>query len=393
MKFTSVELFTGAGGLALGLEHAGFDPKFMVEWDDDFYKTIRANAGHGGPTHGWPIHHADVRDVSFKGLGEIDLVAGGPPCQPFSIGGKHRGRNDPRDMWPEAIRAVRELCPRAFFFENVRGLARPAFADYLRYIIERLRRPDMVARHGELSADHLRRLARLDPAAGDGPIYSVQVHKINAADYGASQIRHRIVIVGVRRDLGLSWELPDKIHSREALLWAQYVSGKYWERHRIPRGEQSRLNEAEKSILKNLHHQPAKMPWLTVRDAIMDLGEPTRDGGSAIPNHKFQPGARSYIGHTGSPLDRPAKALKAGDHGVPGGENMIVYPTGRVRYFTVRELARLQGFRDDFVFPGSWTETMRQLGNAVPIPMSTALGYSIARLLRGMNQIRTRRAA
>ncbi len=83
----SVELFTGAGGLALGLQGAGFEPVLMVEWNGDAYATIKANAGRGGPTQGWPIHHGDVRDVIFQGMGEIDLVAGGPPCQPFASDG------------------------------------------------------------------------------------------------------------------------------------------------------------------------------------------------------------------------------------------------------------------------------------------------------------------
>ena len=87
-------------------------------------------------------------------------------------------------------------------------------------------------------------------------------------------------------------------------------------------------------------------------------------------NHVLQPGARSYPGHTGSPVDMPAKALKAGDHGVPGGENMLRRVDGTVRYFTVRESARIQTFPDDYELHGSWTEAMRQLGNAVPVRLA-----------------------
>ncbi|MFH0911218.1 MAG: DNA cytosine methyltransferase, partial [Planctomycetota bacterium] len=100
-----------------------------------------------------------------------------------------------------------------------------------------------------------------------------------------------------------------------------------------------------------------------------------------IHNHRFQPGARPYPGHTGSPFDEPAKTLKAGDHGVPGGENMLAYPDGKVRYFTVRESARLQTFPDKFIFHGSWTETMRQLGNAVPVALARVVAKEIHRLL------------
>ena len=123
---------------------------------------------------------------------------------------------------------------------------------------------------------------------------------------------------------------------------------------------------------------PGGQPWVTVRDALFGLGEPT-----GFRNHVSQPGARVYPGHTGSPLDLPAKALKAGDHGVPGGENMMVRDDGTVRYFTTREAARLVGLPDDYEFPRSWTESMRQLGNAVPAELGAAAGNWLAGLLTG----------
>ena len=123
---------------------------------------------------------------------------------------------------------------------------------------------------------------------------------------------------------------------------------------------------------------PKGLPWVTVRDALADLSEP--DG---LRNHVPQPGARAYPGHTGSPLDLPAKALKAGDHGVPGGENMMVRDDGSVRYFTKREAARLVGLPDDYEFPRSWSESMRQMGNAVPVPLALAAGGWLRRLLGG----------
>ena len=104
-----------------------------------------------------------------------------------------------------------------------------------------------------------------------------------------------------------------------------------------------------------------------------------------ILNHEFRAGARVYVGHTGSPLDEPAKVLKAGDHGVPGGENMLVFPNRKVRYFTIRESARLQCFPDNYFFPVSWTESMRQLGNAVPVRLGRVVTESIAKTLRASN--------
>ena len=131
-----------------------------------------------------------------------------------------------------------------------------------------------------------------------------------------------------------------------------------------------------------LKEKPIEKPWQTVRDAINGLPDPQSSVGKPISNHRYQPGARSYPGHTGSPLDLPAKTLKAGVHGVPGGENMLLKPDGSVRYFTVRESARLQTFPDKYELHGSWTEAMRQLGNAVPVELARVIAKDVATHLR-----------
>ena len=120
-----------------------------------------------------------------------------------------------------------------------------------------------------------------------------------------------------------------------------------------------------------------------MRDAIGDLPDPefAPEKAAAFANHRFQPGARAYPGHTGSPLDEPAKTLKAGVHGVPGGENMLARPDGTFRYFTVRESARLQTFPDDYVFHGAWSEAMRQLGNAVPVALGELVASDVMRAM------------
>jgi DNA (cytosine-5)-methyltransferase 1 len=123
-------------------------------------------------------------------------------------------------------------------------------------------------------------------------------------------------------------------------------------------------------------------PWRTVRDALVGLPDPCSQKNKVkVLNHTFQSGAKTYPGHTGSPLDLPAKTLKAGAHGVPGGENMMVLPDSSVRYFTVRESARLQTFPDGYRFHGAWSETMRQLGNAVPVVLAQIVGSSVAEKL------------
>lgn len=191
-----------------------------------------------------------------------------------------------------------------------------------------------------------------------------------------------MVFVGFRDDLGIEWTFPDETHSLDALLWDQ-TRGDYWERHAVARKGRV-IHPRVKDRSKRMDVRPVTLPWRTVRDAIHDLPDPERDAAAAsrFLNHRFQPGARSYVGHTGSPLDEPAKTLKAGVHGVPGGENMLARPDGTVRYFTVRESARLQTFPDDFLFHGAWSETMRQLGNAVPVLLSRTIGENIMKQLK-----------
>lgn len=383
----AVELFAGAGGLGMGVSHAGFTPAAVVEWDSYCCDTIRENQGRGiEPVAHWPLTEGDVREFDFGSLRrEIDLVSGGPPCQPFSLGGKHRGHKDGRDMFPEAVRAVRELRPRAFLFENVKGLTRASFASYFEYIRLQMTYPELIAKRGEAWQDHLARLERYHThGRRDGLYYRVVTRVLNAANYGVPQRRERVFFVGFRADLGIEWSFPDPTHSQDALIWEQTRGQEYWERHAVPRRQRSmhpRLAERSKLLTA----QPRLAAWRTVRDAIAGLPDPEREPKAATNylNHKFQPGARSYQGHTGSPLDEPAKTLKAGVHGVPGGENMLMRPDGTIRYFTVRESARLQTFPDDFLFHGSWSETMRQLGNAVPVALAELLANDIRSHLNG----------
>ncbi len=364
----SAELFAGCGGLALGMSRAGFSHALMAEFDFDAVETARHNRDRAieHVAH-WPVSRTDVRDIDWEPLrGQLAVVSGGPPCQPFGIGGKKLGPNDSRDMWPEAVRAIREAAPEGFLFENVRNLAGPKFRGYLEWVLEHLARPSMIREADECHEDHLARL-RVSPDVE----YQVAWQVVNAADYGAPQIRHRVLIFGVRSDSGARPSPMPPTHSRDRLLWEQYVSGEYFKRHGLePRSQPANAQDARRvEALRASGVEPAGLAWVTVRDAIAGLGDP--DGAR---NHVHQAGAKVYPGHTGSPLDLPSKALKAGDHGVPGGENMMVRDDGSVRYFTTREAARLVGLPDDYLFPRSWSESMRQLGNAVPSQLGEAAG-------------------
>jgi DNA (cytosine-5)-methyltransferase 1 len=265
-------------------------------------------------------------------------------------------------MFPQAIRAVAEAQPKAFIFENVRGLLRPSFSNYVDYIMLQMEFPMFPISQNITWDQNLRRLHRHKESAGDEITelrYRVHKHQANAADFGIPQQRHRVFFVGFRADMNTDWSFPSETHADPLLI-------------RRP--------------LKN----KALSPWISLEEAISDLPTPSSRAATNWHNHVFQPGAKTYPGHTGSPLNRPAKALKAGDHGVPGGENMILHPDGSVRYLTVRESARVQTFPDDYVFLGSWTEAMRQLGNAVPKNLAEVVGRSVFSALTG-HSIRDRK--
>jgi DNA (cytosine-5)-methyltransferase 1 len=385
----SIELFAGAGGLAMGVSLAGFESIAVVEWDRWACDTIRENQRRGYPlVKDWPLWEGDVRGFDWSSIPEgIDLLAGGPPCQPFSMGGKHASHGDQRDMFPATVSLVRNLRPKAFIIENVKGLTRASFANYYQYILLQLEFPEVARRGQESWENHLRRLqAEKTTGAlhGKGLTYNIVATLANAADYGVPQKRERVFIVGFRADLGIEWSFPKPTHSRDALLHAQWVSGQYWDRHQITRGERPHLPArlAGRSRLLGSSLFPIEEhPWRTTRDALTDMPDPRDELARSFYNHRFQGGAKSYKGHTGSTLDMPAKTLKAGDHGVPGGENMMVLDDGRVRYFSARESARIQTFPDGYVFHGAWSEIMRQLGNAVPVALARRVAASVAERL------------
>lgn len=369
----SLELFSGAGGLAKGLEMVGATHCGYVEYNRDACKTLRNN---------YPseiIHETDVRSFDFNSIGEVDFIAGGPPCQPFSVGGKAKGMDDTRDMFPQAIRAIRAKMPKAFLFENVKGLLRTSFADYFEYILLQLMYPEVKLP----SDDWLENLTLLRKIKESGEYhglqYRVQYRLVNAADYGVPQKRERVLIVGIRADLNAEWSFPLPTHSKDALYWQKYVTGEYWKRHGMtpPAREQERLPVRKAELIKKYGMlSPSELPWLTMRDAFEGIPNPVEYPDFDV-EHVFRPGAKLYPGHTGSEIDEPSKTIKAGAHGVPGGENLVDFCDGNVRYLTVLEAKRIQTFPDEYRISGAWSESMRQLGNAVPVRLAQVVGASL----------------
>lgn len=378
----AVELFTGAGGLAISLTKLGVAHKTLIEWDGNCCNTIRYNLEYiNNGDKDIQVFEGDAKTYNYNTIKEtIDIVAGGPPCQPFSLGGKHKGYNDTRDMFPEAVRAIRSLKPKAFIFENVKGLTRKVFSNYLEYILLQLTYPEIQKKNNEDWTSHRSRLEKFHTNGSDKLLeYKVMFRVLNAADYGVPQKRERVFFVGFRSDLGVNWTFPEATHSNESLLKSKWITKEYWQKYNIDPNNESKPSDLQlEKILSNLFVDEKK-PWKTVRDAIYDLPEPKIP--NDIPNHGYRGEAKQYAGHTGSVLDEPAKTIKAGVHGVPGGENMLVLPNGEIRYFTAREAARIQTFPDNYIFTGSWTEIMRQIGNAVPVELGKIIADSVIKAL------------
>lgn len=176
MKFNSIEICAGAGGQAIGLEQAGFEHLALVEIEPLACATLKLNRKE------WNVINQDVKDFSAKPYKNVDLLAGGVPCPPFSIAGKQLGHLDERDLFPEALRLVKECNPKAVMLENVRGLLGIKFQEYRQFIIEEL---------NQLG-------------------YKCDWQLVNSSDYGVSQLRPRAILVALKEQYFEHFEWPEK---------------------------------------------------------------------------------------------------------------------------------------------------------------------------------------
>lgn len=375
-----IELFAGAGGMAVGCRAAGFGWAELYERDANCCRTLAANAHSATPTLLGSVNESDVSGVTWETGGPVQILAGGAPCQPFSLGGRHRADKDDRNLFPEVFRAIRALSPAAILLENVRGLLRPSFEPYFKYILAQVADPSIAPFEFELWQEHMKRIRQHQSGSGYTPEYVVSHALLNAADFGVPQLRQRVFIVALRRDLGTTFAFPNPTHSREALVDAQ-ASGAYWDSRALLRQEKTAVS----SVRIRPQNYETK-PWATVRDALSSLPEPAAEESRAIMNHWRIPGARSYAGHSGSTLDWPSKTIKAGVHGVPGGENTFRDDLGQIRYYTLREAARIQSFPDHHYFVGPRTSVTRQIGNAVPCLLAEAVARQLRLFLGSSSQ-------
>lgn len=312
---TCIEICAGAGGQALGLAMAGFVHVALVEYEKEYCDILKENRPE------WPIICADVHDFDGKPYHGVDLFAGGVPCPPFSVAGKQLGADDERDLFPEALRLVREIEPRAIMLENVRGFLDPSFREYREYI--------------------LRSIAHMG--------YDVQIKLLQASDYGVSQLRPRVVIVGIRND----------------------EPGRFTFSYPAPHPEQTPTVGALLQDLMAEAGWKGARKWAKQADKIA----PTIVGGSKK--------------HGGPDLG-PTRARRAwAEMQVEGKSIADKAPdpefTGMPR-LTPRMIARIQGFPDTWVFGKTKTRACRMIGNAFPPPVAKAVGEKIKEALYASKQ-------
>jgi len=387
----SIELFSGGGGLAQGFHLAGFEHEYLLEYMPAACETLRTNIAKGlfSSVNKPQVYEVDVREFSCPVTStQIDLLAGGPPCQPFSLGGKHQGPLDARDMFPHTRKFLAAYRPKLFLLENVKGLTRETFSLYVEFISLMLSFPEIPLEQDAPWQQQYIQLKK-DSKNSASLRYKVKTQLLNALHYGVPQFRERFFFVGVRSDIDDEFFFPEPTHSINELLDQQLITGQYWDERNISpssgdldfikkrrRGKQIGSNQTLQSNLLSLN------PAVTMYDSLGSLPPLDLDPHENEEfQHHLRKGCRLYPGHSGSFYHLPSKTLKAGVHGVPGGENNVVFADGSCRYLSVREGARIQTFPDDYFFAGAWSVCFRQIGNGVPVALAEVLGTALKEFL------------
>lgn len=322
-RYTTIELFTGAGGTALGLENAGLRHLLNVEYDKDAINTIKNNKPE------WNLIGDDISKIDFSSwLGKVDVVEGGFPCQSFSYAGKGKGFGDTRGtLFFEFVRCVKETMPKIALGENVKGL---------------------------LNHDNGKTLSTMVKALEDIG-YRVSYKVLRSQYLDVPQKRERLIIIGVRDDLNIPILFPKEndyyISIKEALK-------------NVPKSDGQKYPEKKKKILEMV---PPGGCW---RDLPLDI-------------QKEYMGASFYLGggKTGMArrlsFDEPSLTLTC----APAQKQTERCHPSETRPFTVREYARIQTFPDTWKFSGSMTSQYKQIGNAVPVNLGYHIGRSVIAML------------
>ena len=302
---SSLELCAGGGGQALGVETAGFCTAAAIEIEAHACATLRQNRPD------WNILNADIHEIDGRDYKDVDLLAGGVPCPPFSVAGKQLGSQDERDLFPEALRIVEEARPPALMLENVPGFASTRFAGYRR--------------------DLFSRLYRLG--------YTVEWQLLNACDFGVPQLRPRFVLVALRQPFFDRFEWP------------------------LPEARRFMVGESLQDLMA-ARNWPGAVAWAPRASGIA----PTVVGGS-----------KKHGGPDLGPTRAKAQWRELGVDGLGIADHAPDenFPLNGLPRLTVRMVARIQGFPDDWQFAGGKTAAYRQVGNAFPPPVATAVASAI----------------
>lgn len=329
--YSVLELFAGAGGLAVGMEQSGLKCVALNEMDKFACATLRSNRPH------WNVLEGDIKDFDFSDYrGRVDVVTGGFPCQAFSYAGKKLGLADARGtLFYEFARVVKEVAPPICIGENVRGL---------------------------LSHDNGKTLAGMISILDEIGYDVVPVQVLKAVNYKVPQKRERLILVGVRKDIEVSYRYPKpykKIYNLEDAL----KEGELYDSD-VPKSGGAKYPQSKKAVLDMV---PPRGYW---RDLPLDIQKEFMGGSFYLGGGKT--GMARRIG-----WDEPCLTLTCS----PAQKQTERCHPDETRPFTVREYARIQTFPDDWEFAGSLAQQYKQIGNAVPVNLGKEVGYSIIKFL------------
>jgi len=338
-EYTSIELFAGGGGLALGMEMAGFHHIMLNEFDHSACETLRVNRPN------WNVIEGDIHDLDFTQYrGKVDFISGGFPCQAFSYAGEKRGFEDARGtLFFEMARAVKEAQPKVFMGENVKGL---------------------------FTHDNGRTLQVIKDVIKDIGYTLVEPEVLKAILYQVPQKRERLILVAVRNDLAdkVDFHFPEPYERVLTLRDALYKGILY--NCDVPASEGQKYPQRKKEIMEMV---PEGGNW---RDLPEDIQKEYLKGSISLD------GGKTGIARRLS-MDEPSLTLTCAP-AMKQTERCHPYET---RPLTVREYARIQTFPDDWKFMGKLDSQYKQIGNAVPVNLAYAIGRSLIRLFNDIDKI------
>ncbi len=329
--YSVLEVFAGAGGLAIGLERAGLRCVGLNEIDKWACQTLRNNRPN------WNVLEGDIREYNFlEYKNKIDVVTGGFPCQAFSYAGKKLGLNDARGtLFYEFARVVQEVNPPICIGENVRGL---------------------------LSHEKGKTLQGMISILDEIGYKVVPIQVLKAIHYKVPQKRERLILVGIRKDIKTEYEYPIP-HKKTYNLIDALKKGSLFESD-VPKSEGAKYPESKKEVLDLV---PPKGYW---RDLPLDIQKDYMGGSFYLGGGKT--GMARRIG-----WDEPSLTLTCS----PAQKQTERCHPDETRPFTIREYARIQTFPDNWIFSGSMAQQYKQIGNAVPVNLGQEIGYSIVKFL------------